>query len=172
MRLELFKIYEKAVKPQVCDDLNDRFQEMRDGMVGLETSELNPEERTSRVAALSNGEPIAEYMFNLCTLTNHILHWDLDITGLEDLQLTEYNGGGHYDWHTDCDPFLKQNDLHRKVTAVLMLTGELEFEGLQLPKLKKGDVIVFPSVLKHRVAPVESGLRRTLVCWTTGPYFK
>lgn len=179
MRLELFKIYEKAVKADVCDQLNDMFQEMREGMVGLDESKLNHDERRSNVGALSNNEPIAEYLFNLCGLTNEILSWHLDITGLEDLQLTEYNKNGHYDWHTDCDPFLKLGGLHRKVTAVLMLSGDyaysggdLEFEGIELPRLKKGDVIVFPSVLKHRVTPVESGLRRTLVCWTTGPYFK
>lgn len=179
MRLELFKVFEGAVKPEICDELNDRFQQMREGMVGLEESVLNRTDRISNVGALSNNEPIAEYLFNLCTLTNGILSWDLDITGLEDLQLTEYGKDGHYGWHTDCDPFLKLGGLHRKVTAVLMLSGDfaysggdLEIEGLELPRLKKGDVIVFPSVVKHRVKPVESGLRRTLVCWTTGPYFK
>lgn len=179
MRLEVFKIYEKAVKPEWCDKINDNFQHMREGMVGIEDSVLNRTDRISNVAALSNNDPIAEYLFNLCTLTNNILRWDLDITGLEDLQLTEYRDEGHYGWHTDCDPFVKVGGVHRKVTAVLMLTGEygytggdLQFEGMDLPKLKKGDVIVFPSVLKHRVTPVESGLRRTLVCWTNGPYFK
>lgn len=179
MRLELFKVYERAVKPEWCDRINNQFQEMREGKVGLDESVLNRTERRSNVGSLSNNDPIAEYLFNLCGLTNQILSWHLDITGLEDLQLTEYGTQGHYDWHTDCDPFLKLGGLHRKVTAVLMLSetgeyagGELEIEGLELPKLQQGDVIVFPSVVKHRVAPVESGLRRTLVCWTTGPYFK
>lgn len=179
MRLELFKVYEKAVKPHTCDELNDRFVNLREGMVGLEEAVLNRTDRISNVAALSNNEPIAEYLFNLCSLTNQILNWDLDITGLEDLQITEYGKEGHYDWHTDCDPFVKNNGTHRKVTAVLMMSGEfayeggeLELQGVSLPKLKKGDVIVFPSVLRHRVAPVLQGLRRTLVCWTTGPYFK
>lgn len=179
MRLQMFKIYEGAVKPPVCDELIGRFNNLREGMVGLEEAVLNRTDRISNIGAVSNNEPIAEYLFKLCSLTNQILSWDLDITGLEDLQLTEYGANGHYGWHTDCDPFVKTRGLHRKVTAVLMLSdpneygaGELELKGLPAMKLNRGDVIVFPSVLEHRVLPVSDGTRKTLVCWTTGPYFK
>jgi PKHD-type hydroxylase len=52
--------------------------------------------------------------------------------------------------------------------------GELEFwlgpEPIQY-RLKKGQIIVFPSYLLHRVAPVTKGVRKTLVGWSRGPNF-
>jgi PKHD-type hydroxylase len=39
-------------------------------------------------------------------------------------------------------------------------------------EMKKGQVIVFPSHMEHRVAPVTKGTRYSLVCWFLGPPFK
>ena len=39
-------------------------------------------------------------------------------------------------------------------------------------KAKKGDVLVFPSYLRHRVAPVTKGTRYSEVAWFGGPPFK
>ena len=35
-----------------------------------------------------------------------------------------------------------------------------------------GSIIVFPSDVEHRVAPVKKGTRYSLVCWFLGPPFK
>jgi len=37
---------------------------------------------------------------------------------------------------------------------------------------KKGRMIIFPSFMIHRVAPVIKGKRKSLVVWVTGPKFK
>ena len=58
--------------------------------------------------------------------------------------------------------------------------GELEFkiltpmgtEQISTVKGKKGDVIVFPSYLLHRVKPVTKGTRYSVVAWFGGPPFK
>ena len=34
-----------------------------------------------------------------------------------------------------------------------------------------GSIIVFPSSMEHRVAPVTKGTRYSLVCWFVGPPF-
>ena len=36
----------------------------------------------------------------------------------------------------------------------------------------KGSVLLFPSYILHRVTPIKSGVRRTLVNWISGPHFK
>jgi PKHD-type hydroxylase len=41
----------------------------------------------------------------------------------------------------------------------------------QLPK-GKGTVLIFPSYLLHRVTPVTSGVRKSLVLWLGGASFK
>jgi len=37
---------------------------------------------------------------------------------------------------------------------------------------KKGRMIIFPSFMIHRVAPVTKGKRKSVVVWVTGPKFK
>ena len=39
-------------------------------------------------------------------------------------------------------------------------------------KLDYGDVVVFPSIIPHRVRPIKSGKRYSLVGWYGGPPFK
>ena len=37
---------------------------------------------------------------------------------------------------------------------------------------KKGDLVIFPSYLDHKVAPVTKGIRYSVVAWFGGPPFK
>ena len=39
-------------------------------------------------------------------------------------------------------------------------------------KAKKGDLVVFPSFIEHKVAPVTKGVRYSVVAWYGGPPFK
>lgn len=77
------------------------------------------------------------------------------------------------------------SDTLRKLTVVLLLNEPgVDFTGgdfvLNLSSqeraermpLRKGSVVLFPSFLIHRVMPVESGLRKTLVVWPIGPKFR
>lgn len=118
--------------------------------------------------------------------------WFFDLDILEDIQYTEYKPGQHYDWHIDTNP----EDLQkaRKISFIVLLGDEFEGGDLQIetriPKskvvedihkdapryvtvpLKPGSIVFFHSDLPHRVTPVTSGLRRTLVGWAAGPHFK
>ena len=104
--------------------------------------------------------------------------WNFDLYGLTDsIQYTEYDGTeeGFYGWHVDIGP--RELSL-RKVSLVVQLSEPSEYEGGEL-HLKtgkdhrvlpnaKGTVVVFPSYLLHRVTPVTSGLRKSLVLWAGG----
>jgi PKHD-type hydroxylase len=105
-----------------------------------------------------------------------------DIRPLSRLQYTIYEGGGsHYDWHTDCFYETGLSDLNiqfqRKLSVVIMCQkaeqgGQLELvNGPQpdVPLLENGTAVAFPSFMLHRVSPVESGLRKTIVVWFEGP---
>jgi PKHD-type hydroxylase len=53
--------------------------------------------------------------------------------------------------------------------------GDLLFAdaGQQEPlSLKQGQAIFFASFLRHKVAPVKKGIRKSLVMWFGGPPFK
>jgi len=40
------------------------------------------------------------------------------------------------------------------------------------PPQKAGTALVFPSFILHGVEPVTSGIRRSVVTWLVGPWFK
>jgi PKHD-type hydroxylase len=103
--------------------------------------------------------------------------WNFDLLGFHDsLQYTTYHGGGgHYDWHTDVGPGMA----NRKISVVVQLSdpsdytgGELNLNGgngiITAPK-EKNTVIIFPSFVLHRVTPVLTGIRKSLVTWVAGP---
>ena len=96
-------------------------------------------------------------------------------------QFTEYPKGGFYDWHMDADVSGKFEPPVRKISMTILLSNQSEFEGGDLefmtegnkpPQLIQGQAIYFCSMIRHRVAKVKKGVRRSLVMWFGGPPFK
>ena len=95
-------------------------------------------------------------------------------------QYTEYPEGGFYDWHVDNDVNCENEPPVRKISMTCLLSPENEFEGGDLElikpgqavKLKQGQAAFFASFIRHRVAPVTKGVRRSLVMWFGGTPFK
>ena len=133
-------------------------------------------------------------------MANKNAGWNFDWERSESCQFTKYKHNQYYDWH--CDSWEKpydrpKNSEHgkiRKLSMTCQLTdgseytgGELEFDfrnydphmrdevkHLRRAKeiLPKGSIIVFPSFVWHRVKPVTSGTRYSLVVWHLGNSFK
>jgi PKHD-type hydroxylase len=120
---------------------------------------------------------IYERLGNLLNEANEI--WGFDLIGFgESIQYTEYHSEvqGTYDWHIDVGTGILSI---RKISIVVQLDEPSSYEGGDFmikrgageevfPKAK-GAVMMFPSFLLHRVAPVTKGLRRSAVLWATGP---
>lgn len=95
-------------------------------------------------------------------------------------QFTEYDSKEeqHYDWHEDMT-WLSKTPVERKVSVVIQLTDPSKYEGGKLETERdnpaegvfrdQGDLILFPSHLRHRVTPVTKGTRHSLVTWINGP---
>ncbi len=122
--------------------------------------------------------------------------WRFDIEFIEAIQLGHYHKGDFYDWHIDSfqnPSFQTQHEYHpnkpynRKISVTVFLNDPEEYEGGEFDletrgpnsnerydtfKMPKGSVIVFPSYMWHRVRPVTSGVRKSLVLWIQGPPFK
>ena len=110
---------------------------------------------------------------------NHFGYEGMQLT--EPGQFTEYPKGGFYDWHMDADVNCQFEPPIRKVSMTILLSNPSEFEGGDLefltegnkpPQLIQGQAIFFCSLLRHRVAKVKKGIRRSLVMWFGGPPFK
>ena len=101
----------------------------------------------------------------------------------ENIQYTEYYGSdeGGYEWQMDIGSTDNMN--LRKISITVQLSDSDEYEGgdLQLwmggtqpytaPR-GKGNVIVFPSFMLHRVTPVTKGTRKSFVIWLGGGHYK
>ena len=139
--------------------------------------------RITRTAFFSRNpqtEPIYRKMEMLVRRINEQVY-QFDLTGFsENFQYTVYEGheGGHYDWHVD-QGLLQVN---RKLSFSLQLSAPEEYEGCDLELFTstdparapraRGTLIAFPAYALHRVTPVVSGTRKSLVIWTQGPRFR
>ena len=105
------------------------------------------------------------------------------VTLTEPAQFTVYPKKGFYDWHMDLNAFGQTGDNPiRKISMTLLLSDPSEFTGGDLLfsemgdnkplPLKQGQAIFFASFLRHKVAPVKKGIRKSLVMWFGGPPFK
>ncbi len=110
---------------------------------------------------------------------NHFGYEGMMIT--EPGHFTEYPKGGFYDWHMDAEVNCHFEPPVRKISMTILLSPDNEFEGGDLefmtegnkpPQLLQGQAIFFCSLLRHRVAKVKKGMRRSLVMWFGGPPFK
>ena len=110
---------------------------------------------------------------------NHFGYEGMKLT--EPAQFTEYPKGGFYDWHMDAEINCPHEPPVRKISMTSLLSNQSEFEGGDLefmaegnkpPPLIQGQAIYFCSMLRHRVAKVKKGIRRSLVMWFGGPPFK
>ena len=144
--------------------------------------------RISKIAWF-NDAYLREQLFYSVNLYNK-QNWNYDIRGCDSLQYGTYSDGGKYDWHIDEEAqLLNVGDQYimRKLSMTIWLNDPDEYEGGEFDietegphisprydtlKLKKGSIVIFPSNKWHRVRPVTSGVRKSLVTWFRGPSFR
>ena len=146
--------------------------------------------RISDIVFLDNMELNQQLLDMIVDWNNNISKWNWNITSLEFPQYGIYNKGGYYGWHIDVvhpnSPDYNPN-IVRKISISIWLNDPDEYEGGELDievdgpnadsryvtfKLSKGSIVVFPSDKWHRVRPITSGVRKSLVAWFLGPPFR
>ena len=191
--------FKKAVPEKICDEIVKYATSIRDKMAvtghsgdpeTLEEIKDLKKKRDSNVVWLNEAwiyREIQPYV----KLANKNAGWNFQWDHSEQLQFTKYNKGQYYTWHRD--GFIKPNEHKkiRKLSVTLSLSDEKDYEGGELefdfghtdPSkertthkcteiLSKGSLVVFPSFIWHRVCPVKSGTRYSLVMWSSGGPFK
>lgn len=171
-----FWLWEDALPISLCDLLLQEMQGMEeiDALVGVGDGEYD-ELRDSKVSWAKQNHWIEGILYNHAVYANEKNEWVRYLGRPELVQLTRYKKGGQYHWHEDWHP-LEESETVRKLSVVALLSDPSEFSGGQfeikdteVPPLKKGSILVFPSYLMHRVAPVSDGVRMSAVCWVRGP---
>jgi PKHD-type hydroxylase len=172
----LYWSWKKEIPDSVCDAIIEEGKklELKDGLVGDE-KKLNKSIRNSQIGWFSNITWVAGIMRHYTEVANNQA-WNFKLGYIQNPQFTIYSKGGFYGFHQDSSVV---NDGMRKLSCVITITkpdeyegGEFEFEDGTVPDIKeRGSIIVFPSFLRHRVSPVTSGTRYSLVSWYEGPKF-
>ena len=124
--------------------------------------------------------------------------WNFEYDWSESCQFTKYSKDQYYGWHCDSweGTYGDPKDLNtygktRKLSVTVSLSDPLEYKGGELEFdfrnfdpdkkrnvrkckeiLPKGSIVVFPSFCWHRVCPVKSGTRYSLVVWNLGRPYK
>ena len=174
--------------PKQCQMIIDagRSEPRKDAQVGnhegIKGGVLNTKTRTSHISWIPFKKMPEMYKdIEHVMKTTNGNHFGFDGMQLTEFaQYTEYPEGGFYDWHVDNDINMEHEPPVRKISMTCLLSPESEFEGGDLElmaegkvaKIKQGQAIFFASFIRHRVAPVTRGNRKSLVMWFGGTPFK
>ena len=126
-------------------------------------------------------EPTKNYFLSLAQTVNEKAGWHFDIDKIENLQYTVYTGGQQYGWHADQHKKPYPDGRMRKMSFSLLLSEGFEGGHFDIDTrhagydvrhdtldLKIYDILWFKSAYYHRVNPVTSGERISLVGWVLG----
>ena len=153
----------------------------------------DPKARISDVSWVTD-QWVYDIIWPYMTKANEKTGWRYIIESAESMQVTRYKPGGFYGFHKDGmgDHLSAYSEpgrqfIHgrvRKLSMTVLLNedyegGEFQFATyskeeceISTPEFSKlGSIIVFPSAMEHRVAPVTKGVRYSLVVWFLGPPF-
>lgn len=129
----------------------------------------------------SNTQWLYELLFPLALKANNELyHFDIDIV-TDPIHYVIYpEDGGHLEWHMDIGNYEVNR---RKLALTVELSDPDSYEGgefeiftggkdpIIVPK-EKGDILIFPTFLLHKVKPITKGNRKCLVFWIGGRPFR
>ena len=140
--------------------------ELKQAALG-KSKEVHSKQRKSSIAFIKDLGSVNTRLTEI--LISNINLRGFNASGLGRFQFTEYKIGEYYDWHTDSGLTFPD----RIYSTVIQLNdtyteGELEVkEGTEVKTLTKGigSLYVFPSNYIHRVKPISTGIRYSLVNW-------
>lgn len=173
--------WKRAVPHQLIDYLLDECETMPKIAGSTFSDVFNEKEddpdldyRNSDILLFDPIHWFSSILVNVSLHSNRNAGWNYKLTFPESFQVAYYGENQHYKWHADSNQLVKF-DIIRKLTCVCMLSdsskyegGELELENGESKKMEKGDIVVFPSFVRHRVKPVTSGLRVSATTWYLG----
>ena len=198
----MFYVFPKVIKPDVCERIVSEYKESnlkKASVLNLDkTQREDPSGRRANIHFITDKDNEATTIAWHFLREANKIQFNYDIEYFQPAQFAEYRAkeGGFQDWHQDDSAVYGTEmwDGIRKLSLSLILSdpntfegGELQFynggkslddmhevtgEQIQSDIKAQGSIIVFDSRDWHRVSPMVSGTRYSLVCWCVGPNFK
>lgn len=144
----------------------------------------HPDARVSQQCQINQNNPYCLKIKEAVSQLNDEF-WNINIFGYcNENHFIKYEPGGHFKNHSDIifptDYVNHVSKPIRKITALTLLSDRETFTGGKLAiwvneerrsfDYNQGDLLVFPSYVKHQVDPLESGVRYSTVHWSMGGF--
>jgi len=120
--------------------------------------------------------PYIESIVNSTALVNEReIGYDIyPMRDTDNINYNVYDVGNEYDFHID---IVQYPYIDRKLTVTINLTndydgGEFILQDGKEYILKSYKVLMFKSLMRHKVAPVTRGVRKSLTFWFEGPNWR
>ena len=178
--------YREILPPELVDLMVKELKQMEEDRVPFEDGGVGGDAHGRNDLTVRNSKVNWWYENHwACSVISHYINlankktWQYDLNTLESIQISVYQEGGHYGWHSDYGTSTRQN-WTRKLSASVLVTDPSEYDGGDLvfidyhgnevntPK-EKGTILVFDSRIPHKVKKVTRGRRVSLVTWMYGP---
>ncbi len=182
-----WQVWTKAIPKSTCDNMLFRLKQLSTDEGNIGNSIVNHEIRKSKIAFVPDNNFYSDIYGMIDQYVTKINrdYFGFDISyGIHDVQFATYSGEeqGHYGWHHDVF-FAQKEPYHRKLSFVLQLSDPNEYTGgdfqfRDVPAVSdeqfkpQGSLLIFPSFFYHRVTPVLTGTRYSLVSWIDGPRWR
>lgn len=176
-----FVVQKSAITSDACKKLIDQFEnnmhKSQDAL--LSGNILDKSIRDTKKIQIALNKSIGATMAGIGLYANKEI-WNFNVTHANQAEFLRYDHQGRFTAHIDSILDEVGSQEMRKLTCILILNNDFEGGKLYLqygkdktyPSQEPGDVIIFPSYLLHGVEPITSGIRRSIVTWLVGPYWK
>jgi len=188
-------VWNGILSDELCDAIINEGDKLisEDGRIGGNTNDgpgrYESKIRDTNVSFFASGHWIEAICLHYANIANVNAGWNFDIIKTQNIQYARYFPEQHYLPHRD-DTIRRVNPnnphLMRKLSVVLQISPKENYTGgellIELPNCddlqpipefqNRGSVIVFPSLVKHTVTPIEKGVRHSIVSWVVGPNFR
>jgi predicted 2-oxoglutarate/Fe(II)-dependent dioxygenase YbiX len=174
--------FQDALTIDSCNKLIESLESQvqgEDAQIGMGSAGLvNKEIRDVKRVNLPSYRGIGATMAGMGMSANSQA-WKFDVTHSNQTDYLKYDVDGHY--HAHVDTFMSPTNAEcRKLTILVFLNDDFEGGKLFLqnghekiyPPQAPGTCLIFPSFMLHGVEPVTKGIRRSIVTWLVGPWFK
>lgn len=185
--------YNKYVNGETCSRIINELKSLTGpASIGLGERQSTDETiRKSKTCFIHSDDSQYRYIFDIFWKTATDANkqfFGFQISRLDFIQFAEYNASDLGEYKAHRDVFWINNDpvYHRKLSGMIQLSdpnnyvgGDFEITDNQVdPKpvyediRNQGTVLYIPSFTEHRVTPVTSGVRYSLVAWFEGPKWR
>lgn len=185
-----FVVVKSAFTPKECADIVTyaKTKPVEEATIGSETgNKVKADIRVGKVRWLQNHDPNIYEVITRLTYHSHAhnaKNFGKDIRSMQDLQFSEYPKGAKFEFHQDTRTYPREpahTPFDRVLSVCVQLTPRDDYEGgdfwIKFNERKQlvrdfnevGDLIIFDSLLYHKVAEITGGERNSLVGWWWGP---